>query len=100
MRALIPRSSQVNEKTFTSLYSHLASYYDSVIAVHLSDKLSGTFFSSQKAGQAISREFGKPVTVLNSRSISGSLGLIVLRIARAIEDGNTHDQIIDRQKNG
>jgi DegV family protein with EDD domain len=89
-----PRSSQINEKTFTSLFSHLVSYYDSVIAVHLSDKLSGTFFSSQKAAQAISREFGKTVTVLNSKSISGSLGLIILRLALAIEAGHTHDQII------
>ena len=44
-----PKSAQVNEKTFTNLYSHLASHYDSVIAIHLSDKLSGTFNSSQKA---------------------------------------------------
>ena len=46
-----PKSSQVNEKSFTNLYSHLASHYDSIIAIHLSDKLSGTFNSSQKAAQ-------------------------------------------------
>lgn len=89
-----PKSSQVNEAAFTNVYSHLASHYDSIISVHLSDKLSGTFSSSVKAAKTISREFNKPVTVLNSKNISGGLGLIVLRIARAIEAGLSHDEIV------
>lgn len=89
-----PKSSQVNEKAFTNLYSHLASHYDSVIAIHLSDKLSGTFNSSQKAAQAISREFGKPISVINSKNLSGALGLIVLRAAKAIEEGHSHDEVV------
>jgi DegV family protein with EDD domain len=90
-----PKSAQVNEKAFTNLYSHLASHYDSVIAIHLSDKLSGTFGSSQKAAQAISREFNKPITVINSRNLSGALGLIVLRAAHAIESGFSHEQVVE-----
>jgi uncharacterized protein len=89
-----PRTSQINENTFVNLYSHLASHYDSVIAIHLSDQLSGTFFSSQKAALKISREFGKPITVLNSRNLSGSLGLIMLRTAQAIEKGFSHNEIV------
>jgi uncharacterized protein len=90
-----PKSSQVNEKSFFNLYSHLASHYDSVIAVNLSDKLSGTFHTSQRAAQMVSREFNKPVTVINSKGISGSIGLLVLRIAQSIEKGMSHDQIVD-----
>jgi len=89
-----PKSSQVNEKAFTNLYSHLASHYDSVIAIHLSDKLSGTYGSSLKAAKAISAEFGKPVSVLNSRSLSGALGLVVLRAATAVEEGKNHDEVV------
>ncbi|MBA4322156.1 MAG: fatty acid-binding protein DegV [Odoribacter sp.] len=89
-----PKSSQINEKSFMNLYSHLASHYDSVIAVNLSDKLSGTFHTSQKAAQIVSREFNKPIDVINSRGISGSIGLLVLRIAEAIEKGFSHDQIV------
>jgi hypothetical protein len=89
-----PKSSQVNEKSFTNLYSHLASHYDSIIAIHLSDKLSGTFNSSQKAALAISKEFNKPISVINSRNLSGALGLVVLRTAQAIESGYSHDQIV------
>jgi uncharacterized protein len=91
-----PKSSQVNEKSFTNLYSHLASHYDSIIAIHLSDMLSGTFNSSQKAARAISHEFNKPITVIDSKNISGGLGLVVLRTAQAIEAGYSHEQIVDK----
>jgi hypothetical protein len=89
-----PKSSQVNEKSFTNLYSHLAAHYDSIIAIHLSDKLSGTFNSSQKAARAISKEFNKPISVINSKNLSGALGLVVLRTAQAIETGYLHDQVV------
>jgi DegV family protein with EDD domain len=90
-----PKSAQVNEKSFTNLYSHLASHYDSIIAVHLSDKLSGTFGSSQKAAKAISREFNKPISVINSKSLSGALGLLVLRAAMSIEEGYSHEKVVE-----
>jgi uncharacterized protein len=90
-----PTSSQINEKAFINLYSHLSSHYDSVICVNLSDKLSGTFHTSQKAAQIVSREFDKKISVINSKGISGSIGLIVLRIAQAIENGYGHDQIVE-----
>lgn len=89
-----PKTSQANEKTFINVYSHLASHYDSIISIHLSDKLSGTFYSSQKAASSISKEFNKPISVINSKGISGSLGLVVLRAAQAIEKGYSHEQIV------
>jgi uncharacterized protein len=94
-----PKSSQVNEKSFINLYSHLASHYDSIISIHLSEKLSGTFNSSQKAARAISKEFNKPITVINSKNLSGALGLVVLRAARAIESGYSHDQVVNMAQN-
>jgi len=91
-----PKSSQVNEAAFVNLYSHLASHYDSVIAIQLSDKLSGTCNSSVKAARSVSNEFNKPISVINSRNLSGSLGLIVLKAAKAIESGMPHDQIVSQ----
>ncbi len=94
-----PKSSQVNEKTFINLYSHLASHYDSVIAIHLSEKLSGTFNNSQKAARKISQEFGKPISVINSKNTSGAMGLILLRMAQSIEAGFSHDQVVNMAEN-
>ena len=90
-----PKSSQVNEKSFINIYSHLATHYDSIIAIHLSHKLSGTYNSSRKAASAISKEFNKPISVIDSRNISGALGLVLLRAAEAIEAGYSHDQVVN-----
>ncbi len=90
-----PKTAQINEQTFVNLYSQLATHYDSIIAVHLTSRFSGTYFNSVKAGESISREFGKPVTVIDSKNLSGALGLIILRIAKAIEEGLSHEQIVN-----
>jgi len=89
-----PRTAQVNEKAFSNLYSQLAANYDSIIAIHLTEKFSGTFYNSHKAAQAVSMQFGKPITVVNSKNLSGALGLIVLRTAMAIEQGLAHHDVV------
>lgn len=90
-----PKTAQINEIAFSNLYSHLASHYDAVIAVHLTEKFSGTYFNSQKAAEKVSKEFGKPITVIDSKNVSGAIGLIVLRIAEAIEKGDSYSEIIE-----
>ena len=89
-----PHTSQINERAFTNIYSHLASHYDAIISLHLSSHFSGTLQNSQKAAERISKEFNKPVYVFNSRSLSGALGLVVLRTAKAIEAGEKLEDII------
>ena len=89
-----PKTSQVNEKAFTQLYSQLSAHYDSIIAIHLTDKFSGTYFNSLKAAQAVNKKFNKPISVINSKNLSGALGLITLRTAQAIEAGHSHDNIV------
>lgn len=91
-----PKTAQVNEATFRNLYTQLASHYDSVIAFHLTDKFSGTYRNSARAALEVSQHFNKPVTVINSRTLSGSLGLVVLRAAQAIESGMTHEQVVSQ----
>lgn len=90
-----PKTSQINEKAFVNLYSKLSVSYDSIIAIHLTDKFSGTCFNSQKAANTVKAEFGKPISVINSKNLSGALGLIVLRAAQAIESGHSHEEIVE-----
>ncbi|UCG28163.1 MAG: DegV family EDD domain-containing protein [Bacteroidales bacterium] len=91
---VIPTTSQPNETSFVNLYSFLASHYDFIIAIHLSSKFSGTWSSSSKAAKRVEEEMDKRITVIDSRSISGSLGLIVQRVAESIEAGMDYDEII------
>jgi len=89
-----PKTSQINERTFTNLYSHLASHYDAIISVHLTSQFSGTYTNSVKAGQRIQKEFNKAVYVIDSKNLSGALGLLVLKAAKNIEAGLTAETIV------
>ncbi len=88
-----PTTAQANVKSFTNLYSHMASHYKNIIALHLSEKLSGTVNSSRKAAEVIKEEMKKDIAVFDSRNISGGLGLVLLRAARAIEAGTSYEEI-------
>ncbi|MFA8435302.1 MAG: DegV family protein [Marinifilaceae bacterium] len=94
-----PKTSQINEQTFTNLYSHLASHYDAIIAIHLTRNFSGTFTNSVKAGERISKEFNKPVHVIDSKNLSGGLGLLVLKAAQGIKAGETVESIVKKTQN-
>ncbi len=55
----LPSTSQPSVKSFTNLYSRLLTHYDSVISIHVSGGLSGTWSGAQKAAEKISAESGK-----------------------------------------
>jgi len=93
-----PTTSQINEQTFTNLFSHLASHYDAVVAIHLTGKFSGTYSNSVKAANRISKEFNKPVHVIDSKNLSGALGLLVLKTAQNIEAGMSLEDVVAAAK--
>jgi len=86
-----PTTSQPSLVEFENLYSYLLSHYDSVIAVHLSRELSGTWNASRKAAEKINRD---RIRVVNSKNLSGALGLIVLRLAQSIDAGRSQEEML------
>jgi DegV family protein with EDD domain len=89
-----PQTAQPSPRAFERLYTTLAAQYDSVVAVHLAAKLSGTWSNSQAAAARVSRQTGKPIAVIDAKTLSGGLGLLVLRAARLIEAGRSHDEVV------
>jgi uncharacterized protein len=94
-----PTSAQPNDKTFENLYSHLASHYESIIAIHLSQPLSGTYNNSFKSAERITQEFNKKITVIDGKNVSGGLGLHVLKAAQMLEAGKSHEEIVEAVRN-
>ena len=78
-------------KTVQNLFSFLASHYESIIVVNISDKLSGFHKQTQEASSVVK---GKEINLINSRNLSLSQGLIVLRVAEAIQEGRQYAEII------
>ncbi len=88
------RTSQPPVASFISLYKKLAEQYETILSIHLSEALSGTVQGARLAA----RELGDAVeiAVVNSRSTSAGLGLIVHEAARMIESGLPLTEIRDK----
>jgi uncharacterized protein len=87
-------SAQPASKEFQNKFEYLATHYDSIIGIHLSQALSGTWSSSEKGSKDVASRTGKQIDVLNSKTLTGGLGLIVLRAAMALENGASHDELV------
>ncbi|MDH4195999.1 MAG: DegV family EDD domain-containing protein [Candidatus Aminicenantes bacterium] len=84
-------SSIPSPQAVQNVLSFLATHYESIIMVTISGGLSGFHGLAQK----VREEFpGKKITILDSKHISVTQGLIVLRIAEAIRSGLSHDEIV------
>jgi len=90
-----PSTAQPPYKEFFNRYSFLSSHFDSIVGIHLSATMSGTFSNSTKAAHTVSEHSQKPITIINSKRISSGLGLIVLRAAEELEKGTSHQELAE-----
>lgn len=90
-----PASSQPTVKSIKSLLMHLSDYYDAIIVVSVSSKMSGTY---QRFMQVAKELKEKQITVIDSKVNSGAQGLVVLKAAEAIAKGNTYEEVVDITK--
>lgn len=87
-----PSSSQPNAKALENFFSFLTTYYQKIIVVTVSAKMSGTY---QAFVDAASKFNQTQMTVINSKQNSGAEGLIVLKAAQMIDLGLSYDDIVD-----
>jgi len=91
-------SAQPASKEFQNKYDYLATHYDSVIGIQISQGLSGTFSSSEKGAKEVAGRTGKRIDVVNSKTLTAGLGLLVLRAAQAIEAGASHAEVMEKME--
>jgi DegV family protein with EDD domain len=91
-KGIFPKTAQPPAHFFGRLYSYLGSHYESIVAIHLAACLSGTYETSLREATK-ARQAGMEVHVLDSKHLSGSLGLVVLRAAQAAEAGMAASEI-------
>jgi DegV family protein with EDD domain len=88
---IYPQTSQAGIANVQNLLSFLSSHYESIILFHISEKLSGAYAFGRQAAENIKN---KKISVINSKNISLSLGLIVMRAAEELARGASHDEIV------
>ena len=88
----IPKTSQPTPHQFVEFYRKVAKKGDTIISVHVTAKLSGTYASAMKAGEEVKDDF----TVLAVDSACGSLGIgLMAREARKMERaGKSAEEIV------
>lgn len=88
-----PSTSQISPEDYLSVFKDELAADNKVIAICFSGELSGIYESAVLAKKQIDSE---DIAVIDSRSASMGLGLVVKRAAEALENGQNWDEVIDQ----
>lgn len=88
----IPYTSQVNPKTFVDVFKTILDNGDEVLGIFLSSELSGTNNSAEVAKNMLKSE---KISIIDSRVVSLSLGLLVVKAAEMVEQGKSINEIVE-----
>src|SRR5438270_6457844 len=93
----LPTTSQPTTGDFEQAYKKLLDdpEVDSIIGVHISSKLSGTYSAAKQAAERMGEGNPKKVSIIDSLSVYMCEGLMVINGARMAEKGAGHDEIVD-----
>jgi DegV family protein with EDD domain len=89
---IMPSTSQVTIAKFQYIFGKLLEQDCQILAVLISEKLSGTINSAIQAQAALPA--GAPIRIVDSNTTAMALGFQVLNMARAIEDGATINECV------
>lgn len=89
---LHPKTSQPPPGDFRRQYQYLVSHYDSVVSIHLSSRVSGTFQAAESAAARV--RSASPVITIDSRNVSLGQGLLAMYAAECAEAGFDSDAVV------
>ena len=87
----LPTTSRPSVDDFLRVYQSLSQQVDAIVSIHLSHEMSGTLDSALSASRQLP---GLPIHVIDSRSMSMGLGLLVMAAARACAAGMEAQAIV------
>ena len=89
------KTSMINEYTYYDFFKDLLSGGKDLIFLDMSQKMSVSFTNAQKAASLLRDEFPeRRISVMDTRCISGGLGLLVDRMQRLMEEGKSFDEVL------
>ncbi len=89
-------TSQPPPASFTEVYNKIASKYESIISLHISERLSGTIQSARMGCKSM--EYSNKIHIVDSKTSSVALGLLVAEAAQLIQERFNLGEIINRLK--
>ena len=91
-----PSTTQPGPQDFLEAYQKLSSDADGIVSIHITGKLSGTCNSALMAKDMM--EGGCPIEVVDSETLSMSVGLTVIAAAEMAKAGESMDKIVEAAK--
>jgi DegV family protein with EDD domain len=91
-----PNTTQPGPQDFLEAYQELSADADGIVSIHITGKLSGTYNSALMARDML--ETGCPVEVVDSETLSMSVGLMVIAAAEMAKAGESMDKIVAEVK--
>ena len=89
-------TSQPPPASFKKVYNKIATKYESIISLHLSEKLSGTLQASRIGAKSTNHD--EKIHVIDSKTTTIALGLLLIEAARLIREGFNVEEIINKLK--
>ena len=91
-----PTTSQPSVGDFVAAYEPLLDAGRDVVSIHIAGGLSGTSEAARQAAEQLERDGkgGERVTVLDSRTAAGGLGMLALVAARRAAAGATAEEVV------
>jgi DegV family protein with EDD domain len=89
-----PASTQPSPQDFANTYDKLAETTNEILDIILSSTLSGTYQSAM-AGKNLMKTRKCRVEVVDSQTVAGGLGLVVLAAAKEARDGANLDKLVE-----
>ena len=88
-----PTTTQPTPQDFAEVYRKLSSEADGIISIHISEKLSGTCNSASQGVKLV--ENGCPIEVIDSKTTSMALGMIVIAATTLAASGKSLQEIVE-----
>lgn len=91
----ILKTSQINEPAYEEFFRKLLSEGKDVLFLDMSEKMSVSFVNCKAAAEIIRTEFpDRQLYVMDTRCISGGLGMLVIHCVELMEDGKSFDEVV------
>jgi DegV family protein with EDD domain len=95
----LPTTSQPSIGDFIDVYEPLIDQGRDVVSVHISGGISGTVESARQAKEQLAESKGVDrITVVDSESAAGGMGLVALAGARTAQTGASAEEVVERMR--
>ena len=89
------KTSMINEFSYYDFFRGLLEQEKDVIFLDMSEKMSASYENARRAAETVRAEFPeRTLYVMDTRCISGGLGLLVRKMVAMAEDGKSFDEVI------